>query len=62
MGVITRNETICHNYDNYEVKLAYSDQVDGKEYSGDRYIYNAAMFGKTTGIGLFRKMDITRFT
>jgi hypothetical protein len=60
MGVITKNETICHDYDNYEVKIAYSYQVDSQNYTGDRYIYNAALFGKTTDGSQWKAEELER--
>ena len=47
-GIITRNETVCHDYDNYEVKIEYTYYVDEKRYTGNRYIYDAMMFGTST--------------
>lgn len=59
-GVIIRNETICHDFDNYEVTIAYSYQVDEENYSGDRYIYNAALFGKTTSGSQWKAAELER--
>ncbi len=47
-GVITQNETKCHDFDLYEVKIEYTYQVDGKSYTNNRYIYDAMMFGNST--------------
>lgn len=47
-GVITQNETICHDYDLYEVEIEYTYQVDGNNYTSNRYFYDAMMFGKAT--------------
>ena len=47
-GVITRNETVCHDYDLCEVETEYTYYVDGTRYTGNRYIYDAMMFGRAT--------------
>jgi hypothetical protein len=47
-GVITKNETVCHDYDLYEVEIEYIYYVDGKRYTSNRYIYDAMMFGNST--------------
>ena len=47
-GVITRNETVCHDYDLHEVETEYTYYVDGTRYTGNRYIYDAMMFGRAT--------------
>jgi type IV secretory pathway VirB6-like protein len=60
-GVITRNETLCHDYDLYEVEIEYTYHVDGKKYTGNRYIYDAMIFGKATSGPQRKAKNLERF-